>query len=352
MKPIPTTVPTKPGIYFGLDFDLYRKIDAVNAGGLKNLLISEMRYWANTDRNPAREDNDTVAKSEGRLYHTRILEGKDVFYKMYAPDYYDDPSDKGLLRTIPEIRGALQKIGGKVSFTNKLEGATRLIQLDPKARVKEIEEQRHRAQYKDREFLKWKMCAALELHAAVIQKNPFMRQWLAGGVPEVTVVWWDDEYGVMFKCRMDYMKMEFPVDLKTYANQMDRAIDKAIAIEIARYKYKLQAALYLRGHRAAKILAQQGLVYGNVAEDWINLFPKYETTDFRFIFFLKGNAPEADGRIMLKGSAEEAQGLSWIREGMNRYHSAVKKYGPNEAWVTVREPQIIQNDDAPSYEND
>ena len=174
---LPDQTPTEPGIYFGLPFDTYCKIQAINAGGIKRLLVSCMDYWAETPMNPVYHliNTDTQAKEDGRIFHKRILEGRTAFYQQYAPDYEDD-KDPAVLRTVDDIKSRLLKLGAPVTFKTKAEGAARLVKLEPKARILHVEEYQHRAQYPGREFVSQALIREVELNAKVIDFHPQLQQ--------------------------------------------------------------------------------------------------------------------------------------------------------------------------------
>jgi hypothetical protein len=82
------------GMHFGLDAEVYHAIPALSASGIKNLLISGPDFYYRCPwLNPAyeEEETDTVAKTAGRAYHTRILEGRQTFYQQYGPTFDAPP---------------------------------------------------------------------------------------------------------------------------------------------------------------------------------------------------------------------------------------------------------------------
>ena len=76
------------GVYFQLSAEEYHAIPALSASGIRNILISGPDFWYRCPwLNPAYVDEDSEAMNIGRAYHTRILEGSDVFCQNYAQTF-------------------------------------------------------------------------------------------------------------------------------------------------------------------------------------------------------------------------------------------------------------------------
>lgn len=353
-----------PGIYFGMPFEEYVKVPAMNASRLKLELVSPMDSWARSTKNPVFEeiDDETKAKNEGRVYHKLILEGREEFDKAYAPDFEDDPSDSTILRTVDDIKLALSKAGAKTTFKAKDMGIAMLLDADPKAKILDVMKAQHRAKYAGREFIPAKFMREVELHNHVIKYNPELRAWLAGGYPEVTVIWDDDELGLRFKIRIDYLKLRFPVDLKSFANSKMKKVKLAIADAIAAQKYHIQAALYLRGVTAAKAMVGEGAVYNSntraawewavndTMEKWVLEFEKETADSFNFIFIQKGPAPVAVGNFMRKGSAMDQAGVNLIQEAVRSHLRAKATFGDDPP-LHLEPAEELQMDEMPAYIN-
>lgn len=350
----------EPGIYFDLPFDTYVQQKCLNAGGLKNILISETDFWCRSWMNPLNDeiDEETKAKTEGRAYHKRILEGKEEFYRLYAPDF-EYTGDRPLLTTSEEIAGALAIRGLPTSFKKKQDGIDRLLSHDPNAPVFDAMQRAYRAQYGgEREWLPPRLVRHIELSAKMIEAHPELQTYFVGGYPEVTVIW-DDPLGVRFKMRADYLKVGPVVDLKTFANQMKKNIEKAIDFAIASNKYHIQAGLYLRGREAARELVKAGRVFYSEAASptivdpkWLNVFAETPNEEFWYIFMQKGIATVARGA---KFSARDSKFASaaevCLKDGAERFLRAHKTYG-EDPWVDVSPSKYLSFDDMPAFIGD
>jgi hypothetical protein len=86
---------------------------------------------------------------------------------------------------------------------------------------------------------------ALAIQAAV-RREPEAMRYLTGGDAEVTLVWFDDESGLLCKGRLDYLQGDAAiVDLK---GTPDASL-VSFAKECARMKHYVQAAFYRDGYR-------------------------------------------------------------------------------------------------------
>lgn len=80
--------------------------------------------------------------------------------------------------------------------------------------------------------------------AGAIARNPVADEMLSRGSAQVAIVWHDDETGILCKGRIDYLRQNAAIDLKTTS-----AIDTWPG-EVIRFGYSLQAAFYMDGLKA------------------------------------------------------------------------------------------------------
>lgn len=341
------------GIYFNMPFEEYLEIQCLSSSGIKNLLVCETDFWAKSWMNPlgGEYDQETTARLEGRAYHKRILEGSAAFYQAYAADYEDD-GDPKMIRSSDDITAAFKIRGFPSSFKNKKEGAGRLISLDPTARIMCLEEAAHQAQYPGREFLSAKLIRYMEFAARLIECDPNINQYFIGGHPEVSVIWYDDDYGAWFKVRFDYLKVGPACDFKTFANIMGKQLEKAVYHAMASHRYNIQAALYLIGNDVGKRLAGAGKVFGYTGDPkWLETYAKTPCEEFRYVFQQKGISPVALGGRLLKNSKIYQDGVSKVAEAVERYRKSMETFGTG-MWITSRTPMIFDHSELPSYSED
>ncbi len=288
----------EPGVYFELPEETYHKIPALSSSGIKRLMGSTMDFWAYSWMNPNKEEDDkeTVAKLLGKAHHKALLEPV-MFDDLYMPEVVVEEEQGGALRTIPEMKAYLKKVGAALTGTRP-----ELI-----ARIKDIP---HSPQIwddalddlvKGRIQLKSATYRNLAQLRAVAQADPVISKSLSGGYPEVSIVW--EEAGVLCKCRLDYWKPKAKVDIKTFGNPFSIPTDRAIIQAMSRYQYFIQAVWYSRGVKAAVKQPELWRDEPERAED----FGQYVEADapFLFVFAQTGPAPVVRARIFPKGGAWE-----------------------------------------------
>lgn len=175
------------GIYFGLPEAEYHRDPALGSSGIRDLMISPLRYWVKSVHNPDRpEEEESEAKDLGTYLHDLLLEG-------------------GTKNYIVKPEG--------MSFATKEGKAWRDMHED----FVIISQKQHATQQT--------MFKALELSGTMSR--------FKGGQPEVSV-FWTEKTGQRCKIRIDYLKAEEALDLKTYANSMDKDTETAVAQTIDR----------------------------------------------------------------------------------------------------------------------
>lgn len=348
-----------PGIYFGLPEDTYHALPYLSASGVKNLLVSPMDFWARSWMNPEREDEDTEAKTLGRAYHKRILEGSAAFYASYAAKFSCD--DPNAIRTADQIKDALRALGEPVSFKTKDEGISRLLAADPLAVIYDDLKAAYEDEHDGKVFLGADMIHKIELSARMIECHPALKFYFRGGFPEVTVIWDDDDFGLRFKARFDYLKVNTVNDLKTFANLMNKSIERAVYGEIASRRYHIQAGLYLRAAEIAKQMAASGMVEwcGDKAAmpdyftKWLEAFSSAPSHDFAFAFQQKGPAPVSVGAVFGHDDPMLAAGIACVYQAADTFKKCAEVYGMDGTpWVDTREPIVLHWQQFPSYAND
>ena len=324
--------------------ETYHAIPALSSSGIKNLLISGPDFWYRTPwLNPDYVDEDSEAKFIGRAYHTRILEGRSAFYDAYAPDF-EAPID--CIRTVDELKDALIKCGVEKPKGLKGDLIEQLLAIQPGAQIYDELKTDYHVLHHGKEFISLNLIAKIETAAAMIEKHPEISKCFTGGYPEVTVVWTEGD--IRFKARFDYLKPKAIVDLKTFANFLNKPVDSAIYSSMASGKYHIQAAHYLRAIKAAKAAAMPVDFAGEAA--WLREFTDCEEHGFYFCFQQKGPAPLARAKKFLRGSLWSCGEVA-IEEAIKRFRHYMKLYG-ELPWVDNSVIEEFQDDQFPAYTTD
>lgn len=189
-----------PGVYTDISHKQYHDLP---------IEIVSNSYLGRMDKTPAHtrvKQEDTPALIFGRATHVYILEGAEAFFKEFAvPPSCDKRTKEG------------KEIWGQFQVANLGKG---LVTED--------------------DFVK-----IIEMDYAV-KRHPFAKELLAEGVSEQTVIWKDEETGILCKCRPDRTpdgNKGILVDLKTTRDAAEYAFGKSVL----NYGYARQAAFYTEG---------------------------------------------------------------------------------------------------------
>lgn len=88
--------------------------------------------------------------------------------------------------------------------------------------------------------------------AEAVSHHPVARALLSGGNAETSHFWTDTHTAMECKCRPDYLRNGFCVDLKTTQNASQEAFEKSAY----QYRYYVQAYWYLHGLQACHVPAE------------------------------------------------------------------------------------------------
>lgn len=364
LKPWPFQCP-EPGIYFGMDFEQYLSIPCLSSSTLKQLLMSggdgsdgvigaaDFWYrcsWLNPEGGEITPESK--AKIDGKAYHKRILEGREAFYSEYALAYEPDPTLTDVLHTTTDMTEFLKQHGAK-GYSGKTKPF--LIEMcrdaDPNVKIGELLKTEYEAQYQGKQFVSAATIREIERAAINIEHHKELQPFFAGGYPEVSVIWEDEHLGVMLKARFDYLKVGPPVDLKTFANQLQKEISKAINHSIAQFKYPIQGSLYIRANQIGKNFVREGRVFmaDHVDPKWLSKYASTDCDEFWWLFQQKGVAPIAKGRVFTAKEALFETGVVQIDQAAKRFIANYNHYGPDVPWIDQERPRIVHKDDLPSF---
>ena len=342
-----------PGIYFGLDEAIYHAAPALSNSGIKHLMISPMDFWARCQwLNPDFEYEQTDFMALGTAYDIRITEGRKAFYERYAAALEaDDYPDA--LRTIDDLRGALRELCQKAGG-NKRELIDRLIDADAGMAlvIWDVMLETHAEQHKGKILLPMDTIKRIEIAAAMIEKHPQLCKAFTGGYAQVSIFWTCEETGCPMKARLDYLKTQAIVDLKTFSNPHGKPIDRAVTYAMASQKYHIQAAVYQEAVEAAKdMIRKWGMGVVNSAYDarldWISNFVNCGEHHFLFLFQQTGIAPVARGFEFPKGTVFDC-GKIVVREMKQRYVECMERFG-TDPWIDVTDVRAFDDTEFPVF---
>lgn len=294
------------GIYFGLDAAEYHADPALGSSGIRDLMISPLRYWINSPHNPERQedDGDSDAKDLGAYLHDLLLEGG-------TRDYVEKP--EGMSFATKEGKAWRDDQAGRVIITHAQARTQRTM---------------------------WQALRQTGVHERFID-----------GEPEVSV-FWTEKGGQRCKIRIDYLKGDEALDLKTYSNSMDKDTETAVAHAIAGRRLAVQAFWYDRGiSKMLDMLEKRGpkavRAWGHVDDEVpsphcsalvATLSGAGEYFPLWFVFCETGRYPNITARRFTSHDDGQLNAYwRWAKMGIEyatqRYAQCVAKFGFDKPWV-------------------
>ena len=373
-----------PGIYFGMPEEEYHSIHACSASGIKRLSISSMDYWATSLLNLENEKEEAKERSDGKIsgkelgkaYHCLICEGDVEFAKRYAIALDRDQvaleaeaDGKRLCFTIADIRQAIDEAGAKPKGTAKDALIDHLLELDPDARVWDRMVAAHNDAHKGKLMLDMELYRRMAIARAMIPGDPQLKTAFTGGHAEVSIFWYDEKTGVPCKARLDYLKMNNLVDLKSFNNKMGKPIQRAIDMVIGNDKHFIPVVFYLEAIEAAKKMVRESGGHAHIVEskpvvvegedgeakfvhasfapskdlrEWCWKWAHQPEPEVLFIFQQTGAAPVTRGRIMPhNGTHLITQGV--VQALKRKWRKCAEAYGV-DPWLDF-EPVVATADE-------
>lgn len=342
-----------PGIYFDLPEDVYHEADGLSCSGMKHLGVSPLFYW-HRNLNPAYErGGDTAAQRFGKAAHCLGLE-PDRFDARYAlklsPDDFPDA-----LVTADDMKNWLQSKSLPKTGKRKQDLIDRILSSGHPAMIWDLELERHAEANAGKTFLGSEESELIKKAAAVIAADPYANDALTGGMPEVSFFVRDPETGVMLKARMDYVRPDFTIDLKTFSNSRGKAIGRTVNDAVYYESYHLQCVFYQKVRELARGFLASGEIqtYGHVPEAWRDGFLKAERHGFAFVFIESSEPFHLDVLILRRAERPGSDtNVYWldgemrIDEMVRFYAECREKFGEAE-WRDPAKPRILEDADIP-----
>jgi len=369
----------QPGIYFGMPEATYHAIHACSASGLKHLSVSSMDYWALSTLNQEREDEGEkdsgklTPRQLGHAYHSYIVEGKNAFDKRFVLALDKDEAimaaaktGRTLCVTIADIRAAIEALDVKPKGTAKDPLIEQLLELDPQAFVWERMLSQYGRDHAGKTFISHKLFRRIAIAKLMIEGDPQLKDAFHGGHAEVSIFWFCPTTGAPMKARLDYIKMQALVDLKSFSNMQGKPVQRAIDMAISNNKYFIPVVVYLEAIAAAKQMIKDSEGKGTAWQykwfdkgggqldyepapatgnllDWCWKWAHQPEPQVLFIFQQTGIAPVTRGRIMptattymINNSAVQFLKRKWVR--------CAKAYG-TDPWLDF-EPVVATEDES------
>jgi PDDEXK-like domain of unknown function (DUF3799) len=247
------------GVYFDLPDDVYFAQKRLGSSDFKKLLVSPATYWESSWMNPApRKDTmGETARAIGRAYHCAMLE-PELFIDKYTLDLCKETEKARcerlgirFIETAAEISEALAELGKPKTKAGEsvVERAYRLDLECLRAGYryfiwhKEKYELEKDAQDDGSELLSRELYKQIETDANRLHELEEVSWLLDGGHAEVSILY-TCAMGLRCRARIDYLRQDGWVDLKTFANPRGLPLQKCILNAFQFNGYYMQAHEY------------------------------------------------------------------------------------------------------------
>lgn len=266
-----------PGLYFDMDFATYLAAPAIGSSLLKDALVDPYLAWAHSWLNPNKEEKEAEHYLYGQAFHCRLLGGRDA----YEARFYVEPDKRSfeeLLVTDADVTKAISEFEETPVKGNKTERVKQLLLLWDDAPIWDEIKARAERDAGGRTAIKFDWHVKFEASAAMIEADPDLLELVrSDGYSEVSLFWTCPRTGLPKKARIDRLRLDGAVDVKTFANMHEKSLRRAIPKAIANEQYPFQASHYLEGLQAVKWLIRQELENGEI--DDISVFQSVESFD-------------------------------------------------------------------------
>ncbi len=307
----------------------YYAAGGLSNSGMKDLLVSPLRFWYRHIRPDREPEEPTPAMVFGSALHCAVLQPYE-FDKRYvcAVSPGDHP---GVLTTIDEIREWCRDKGHPAKGTRKDNVIEWAKALDKDVPILQVIEAQHYAQNVGKTILSVEDWERLAGAAKALLDEPRVQEILAKGQAEVPYFYKDDS-GVVLKAKMDWVTPKLTVDLKTFVQQRGKSIDRTIADALLYEGYLRQAVFYE---------ALRGLVDGN---KW--------SRDFVFCF-VESDPPHETRIKVLRPKTGGNANLYWERSRIEiagcieLYKECMDRFG-DKPWRYAQEITPLQDEDIPA----
>lgn len=350
-----------PGIYFGEPEDQYHKDDALGSTSLKELVLDPVEYQH--QRLHGGEKRETFALKWGSAIHCRTLEGRASMAERFPISPAVTDYEKPLI-TVDHLRAHCKLLGVKASGTKKEDYIRAVRDFDQDVVIWDEIMAKFEADNVGRTIIPREALEHIERAAQWMQRDkrlgPVMEDGtFTAGASEVSIFY--EESGVRLKARLDHLLSHAVADLKSFRPFFAERVRPAAMKAVARMRYDLQAAAYIRALKAAAKLYADGKVFNcpYPPEFLASVFQALEIAEqdprhddaLKWIWVLikASGAPQPIvaqfdlGSMIFKTAAME------IDDAINNYRKYVAKFGLDQDWVPDNAAELWGDQDFPAY---
>lgn len=296
----------------------------------------------------------TPAMRLGTAIHTMLLEPEKFATRYVEKPKPEDFPGKKILFLLEDLKEKLKAVGEKVSG-NKPELIARLKPyLDPKEFLiwDEVESEfKNSIEGSGKEILSEENSEILRgIKNYYDQECVDIKEIFATSYSEVTLIWRDEETGVMCKARLDCVRCEAIGEIKSFSiksGSYGRTLMEILHAEIKFRRYNLQFSIY---QKALSILIQKikdgkAKVFGEVDPTWLETFLKFPEKQF-FIVFTRTQAPFQIRAIEMEAKSNQVGSeTDYFSVGTELWRKMLTKHANNLRTGTMKEKEIHVLDD-------
>ncbi len=235
----------KDGIYFGLDEKTYHALPRLSQSGCKEILASAAGYWKKYVDPARKEQEPTLAMKIGRAWHACVFEPQ-TFHSNFARKFDDTGYD---LTNHNQIKVELDKLGEPKSKTGEgvLDAAKRLRDAGYTGSIMHLDKEQYDAELGERVAIDTGLWDTMIADAARMKDatlSPQTADKICGGYAEVSILWTCPKHHIKMKARIDYLRSDMWVDLKTFDNPQGKTMDRLLADQVRYLGYYIQVWIY------------------------------------------------------------------------------------------------------------
>lgn len=315
------------GIYFGMPEETYFAAKALSCSYIKKLIVSEKQFWHCMYNPKKKPDESKKTLDYGKAMHRYTLE-PDTFLDAYAfvPKGSPKKPTSAQINAKKKSPKTVEAIRWWEAFAQDMG---------------------------DRKIAKAAWLEEFAESHQMLQYYPEIKDAFKDGYPEVSIFLKVD--GIMFKCRIDYLKADGIEDLKTFSNSREKPIDDTVKDAITYEKYNLQHYIYYLMLKALKKRLRAGTikVFGDVKEQFLHDLADSEGAYFALVF-RESAAPWETRRITLEQAFDEGAtpNLYWtnaeqmFEKAIHKFKRCFKKYGI-EPWIPATTNYTLSDEEIP-----
>lgn len=291
------------GVYFNLPEGVYHSEKRLSSSGIRDILDNPTFYWFNSNLNPLREEKQSEAMKDGQIFHSMILEGENF---------------KKKFKVMPPEIEALNK--NCTEF--KVWKAAQSLDVVPSSKYKKFS----------------LICDYLKEEGQLLDCSIFKN-----GFPEVSIFWTED--GIKRKARIDYLKTNCIIDLKTFLKTKKTPLNSFVSQYFFSYRVYVQLIYY----RRAVLFAKEHYLPVHGTEEQKFLWEALNEDLMTMAVFVNRDLPQTAVKVFLKEKCPDLWrlGEKQIEQAETIFKDYMDKFGAKSAWlqdVDVTSEDLLFND--------